>query len=164
MFAIFLPIILWKDLTCVWKIYQKAAPVTQNGNSIEKLCQEKRPVLAKQYFFILGVLIGQCIASFVTLLKDSLFGKDFNKNSFSRSDDLAGQKLSSIGFSPRFIGAFWCLSTVVFASAYVGILFGFLSFPRLSAIIGKLEELPGSKLEWGVHRGTALETLFTVLH
>nr|CAH0107788.1 unnamed protein product [Daphnia galeata] len=132
LFAIFLPIILWKDLTCVWKIYQKAAPVTQNGNSIEKLCQEKRPALAKQYFFILGVLIGQ-----------------------------SGQKLSSIGFSPRFIGAFWCLSAVVFASAYVGILFGFLSFPRLSPIICKLEELPGSKLEWGVHRGTALETLFT---
>ncbi|EFX89946.1 hypothetical protein DAPPUDRAFT_300036 [Daphnia pulex] len=83
------------------------------------------------------------------------------KSSLSLYDDLAGQKLSSIGFSPRLLGGFWCLSAVVFASAYVGILVGFLSFPRLSPIIGKLEELPGSKLGWGVHRGTALETLFT---
>ncbi|XP_046633088.1 glutamate receptor ionotropic, kainate 3-like isoform X3 [Daphnia pulicaria] len=133
LFALLLPIVLWKDLTFVWKTYQKAA-VTHSQISPVKpnVFQEKSPALAKQYFFILGVLIGQ-----------------------------SGQKLSSIGFSPRLLGAFWCLSAVVFASAYVGILVGFLSFPRLSPIIGKLEELPGSKLGWGVHRGTALETLFT---
>ena len=93
--------------------------------------------------------------------KIPFFGRIF-KNSLSLCDDLAGQKLSSIGFSPRLLGAIWCLSAVVFASAYVGILVGFLSFPRLSPIISKLEELPGSKLGWGVHRGTALETLFIV--
>ncbi|XP_046458798.1 glutamate receptor ionotropic, kainate 3-like isoform X2 [Daphnia pulex] len=133
LFALLLPIVLWKDLTFVWKTYQKAA-VTHSQISPVKpnVFQERSPALAKQYFFILGVLIGQ-----------------------------SGQKLSSIGFSPRLLGAFWCLSAVVFASAYVGILVGFLSFPRLSPIIGKLEELPGSKLGWGVHRGTALETLFT---
>jgi ionotropic glutamate receptor len=163
LFALLLPIVLWKDLTFVWKTYQKAA-VTHSQISPVKpnVFQEKSPALAKQYFFILGVLIGQCIASFVSLRLPFLV-RDV-KSSLSLYDDLAGQKLSSIGFSPRLLGAFWCLSAVVFASAYVGILVGFLSFPRLSPIIGKLEELPGSKLGWGVHRGTALETLFTVLH
>ncbi|KAK4022871.1 hypothetical protein OUZ56_008315 [Daphnia magna] len=129
-----LPIVLWKDLQLVLKTYQKAAS-TSNENSKseeENHFQEKCPSLAKQYFFVLGVLIGQ-----------------------------SGQKLPSSGFSPRLLGAFWCLSAVVFASAYVGILVGFLSIPRLSPIISSLEELPGSKLEWGVQRGTALETLFT---
>ena len=67
-----------------------------------------------------------------------------------------------MGFSPRILGAVWCLSAVVFASAYVGILMSFLSFPKLWPILSRLEELPGSKLKWGVQRGTALEALFTV--
>lgn len=70
--------------------------------------------------------------------------------------------MSSLGFSPRLLGAVWCLSAVVFASAYVGNLISFLSIPKLSPIISKLEDLPGSKLDWGVQPGTALESLFTV--
>lgn len=75
---------------------------------------------------------------------------------------IAGQKLSSVGFSPRFLGAVWCLATVVFASAYVGILMSFLRFPKLSPVITKLEQLPASHLKWAVLRGTALDHLFTV--
>lgn len=75
---------------------------------------------------------------------------------------LAGQKLASNGFSHRLLGAFWCLSAVVFASAYVGVLVSFLRFPKLTPIINKLEELPESHLKWAVLRGTALESLFTV--
>ncbi|KZS16651.1 putative Ionotropic receptor 76a [Daphnia magna] len=93
---------------------------------------EKCPQLAKQYFFVLGVLVGQ-----------------------------SGQKLSSVGFSPRFLGAVWCLASVVFASAYVGILMSFLRFPKLSPVITKLEQLPASHLKWAVLRGTALDHLFT---
>lgn len=74
----------------------------------------------------------------------------------------AGQKLSAVGFSPRLLGVVWCLSAVVFASAYVGILMSFLRFPKLSPIIFQLEDLPGSRLQWGVQKGTALEALFTV--
>jgi hypothetical protein len=39
-------------------------------------------------------------------------------------------KLHSIGFSPRLLGIVWCLSAVVFACAYVGILISFLRFPK----------------------------------
>ncbi|XP_059352076.1 glutamate receptor ionotropic, kainate 3-like [Daphnia carinata] len=127
-----LPIVLWKDLQIMWKTYQKATTTYNENSKEENHFQEKCPTLAQQYFFVLGVLIGQ-----------------------------SGQKLPSLGCSPRLLGAFWCLSAVVFASAYVGILVGFLSIPRLSPIISSLEELPASKLEWGVQRGTALETLFT---
>ncbi|XP_057366108.1 glutamate receptor ionotropic, kainate 2-like [Daphnia carinata] len=93
--------------------------------------QERRSTLTKQYLFILGVLIGQ-----------------------------SGQKLPSVGFSSRSLGAIWCLNSVVFASAYIGILMSFLRFPKLLPIINQLEELPGSHLKWVVQRGTALDTLF----
>ena len=68
-----------------------------------------------------------------------------------------------MGFSPRFLGIIWCLSAVVFASAYVGILVSFLRFPKLSPIIDRLEDLPGSHLQWVVQRGTALDPLFIVI-
>ncbi|KZS13465.1 Uncharacterized protein APZ42_021438 [Daphnia magna] len=114
LFAIILPIILWKY-----------------SNLFAIRYQERRSTLTKQYLFILGVLIGQ-----------------------------SGQKLPSVGFSPRFLGAVWCLSSVVFASAYVGILMSFLRFPKLLPIVSQLEELPESHLKWVVQRGTALDTLF----
>jgi hypothetical protein len=75
---------------------------------------------------------------------------------------LAGQKLVSNGFSHRFLAAVWCLTAVVLASAYVGVLVSFLRFPKLTTIINKLEELPDSQLKWAVLRGTALEMLFSV--
>jgi hypothetical protein len=68
-----------------------------------------------------------------------------------------------VGFSPRFLGIVWCLSAVVFASAYVEILVSFLRFPKLSPIIDRLEDLPGSHLQWVVQRGTALDPLFIVI-
>ncbi len=76
---------------------------------------------------------------------------------------IAGQRLVSTGFLYRFLGAVWCLSAVVFASAYVGILVSFLRFPKLTPIVNKLEDLPESQLKWCVLRGTALESLFTVI-
>ncbi|XP_046640672.1 probable glutamate receptor isoform X1 [Daphnia pulicaria] len=109
-----LPVILWIYFKCLCTRYNA-----------------KCPVLMKNQFFILGVLIGQ-----------------------------SGQKLPSIGFSPRLLGIVWCLSAVVFASAYVGILISFLRFPKLSPIIDRLEDLPGSHLQWVVQRGTALDPLF----
>ncbi|XP_057376802.1 probable glutamate receptor [Daphnia carinata] len=113
-----------------------------------------RPHLAKQYFFVLGVLVGQCILRF-TLYSNGL---NFKYCLFLY---VAGQKLSLVGFSPRLLGAVWCLATVVFASAYVGILMSFLRFPKLSPVITKLEQLPASHLKWAVLRGTALDHLFT---
>ena len=129
-----LPVILWRYFKCL----------CARSNA-------KCPVLMKQYFFILGVLIGQCnVILFFTLLWKL------------KSWCLAGQKLPSIGFSPRLLGIVWCLSAVVFASAYVGILISFLRFPKLSPIIDRLEDLPGSRLQWVVQRGTALDPLFIV--
>ncbi|XP_046654596.1 glutamate receptor ionotropic, delta-2-like [Daphnia pulicaria] len=88
-------------------------------------------ILSKQYSFVFGVLIGQ-----------------------------SGQKLSSTGISARLIAAVWCLSAVVFASAYIGVLMSFLRFPKLSPVIDQLEELPENHFKWIVQRGTALESLF----
>jgi hypothetical protein len=39
-----------------------------------------------------------------------------------------------------------------------------LRFPKLTPIINKLEDLPESQLKWSVLRGTALESLFTVIN
>jgi hypothetical protein len=75
---------------------------------------------------------------------------------------IAGQKLSSTGISVRLIAAVWCLSAVVFASAYIGVLMSFLRFPKLSPVIDQLEELPENHFKWVVQRGTALESLFVV--
>ncbi len=74
---------------------------------------------------------------------------------------VAGRKLSS-RCSLQLLGAIWCLTAVVFASAYVGILMSFLRFPKLLPIINRLEELPESHLKWVVLRGTALDSLFLV--
>ncbi|XP_045027053.1 probable glutamate receptor isoform X3 [Daphnia magna] len=114
--VVILPVILWAHFMCLRFPHE------------EKTC----PGLAKQYFFVLGVLIGQ-----------------------------SGQKFVSFGYSPRLLGAVWCVSAVVFASAYVGVLVSFLRFPKLTPIINKLEELPVSHLKWVIPRGTALESLFT---
>lgn len=111
------------------------------------------PTLANQLFFVLGVLIGQCNLDFN--VEPSLFSCLFV---------IAGQRVASTGFWYRFLGAVWCLSAVVFASAYVGILVSFLRFPKLTPIINKLEDLPESQLKWSVLRGTALESLFTVIN
>ncbi|EFX87552.1 hypothetical protein DAPPUDRAFT_312020 [Daphnia pulex] len=92
--------------------------------------REKCPTLGDQYLFILGVLIGQ-----------------------------SGRKLSS-RCSLQLLAAIWCLSAVVFASAYVGILMSFLRFPKLLPVINRLEELPESHLKWVALRGTALDSLF----
>ncbi|XP_046632509.1 glutamate receptor ionotropic, kainate glr-3-like isoform X2 [Daphnia pulicaria] len=116
LFVIVLPAILWT--------YLKLLQIPNQETS--------SPALANQFFFVLGVLIGQ-----------------------------SGQRLVSTGFWYRFLGAVWCLSAVVFASAYVGILVSFLRFPKLTPIINKLEDLPESQLKWSVLRGTALESLFT---
>ena len=86
----------------------------------------------------------------------------FNINDLILYIYIAGQKLSAAGTSPRLLGAVWCLSAVVFASAYVGVLVSFLRFPKLSPVIDQLEELPGNHLKWVVQRGTALESLFVV--
>ncbi|XP_057365911.2 glutamate receptor ionotropic, delta-2-like, partial [Daphnia carinata] len=115
-FVVILPAIVWAHFKCLQ---------FPHG---EKTC----PGLAKQYVFVLGVLIGQ-----------------------------SGQKFASFGFSPRLLGAVWCLIAVVFASAYVGVLVSFLRFPILTPIINKLEELPVSHLKWIIPRGTALESLFS---
>ena len=68
----------------------------------------------------------------------------------------------SFGHSPRFVAAIWSLSAVVIIYLYVGTLISFLSVPKLRPIIFRLEDLPNSKLQWGVRAGTALDTLFTV--
>lgn len=157
LFATILPTILWQDLKFLWINYRKIHE-SRIINALGSPLQDRRPILAKQYFFVLGVLIGQC---------NFLFRYNFpfpcvNCFLMSLNACLAGQRVSSMGFSPRILAAFWCLSAVVFASAYVGILMSFLSFPKLSPIVSRLEELPGSKLKWGVQRGTALESLFIV--
>lgn len=69
-----------------------------------------------------------------------------------------------MGLSPRLLAAVWSLSAVVLMSAYGGILTSFLSLPKLRPIITSLEDLARSHLSWGVRRGTALESLFTVLN
>ncbi|KAI9555226.1 hypothetical protein GHT06_017741 [Daphnia sinensis] len=115
-FVVILPAIIWAHFKCLR---------FPHG-------EKSSPGLVKQYFFVLGVLIGQ-----------------------------SGQKFASFGFAPRLLGAVWCLSAVVFASAYVGVLVSFLRFPKLTPIINKLEELPASHLKWVFPRGTALESLFT---
>lgn len=135
LFVIILPGILWQHFECLW-IHSH---------------QEKCPLLANQYFFVLGVLVGQCNSLCL------LIGHWHDILAIS-----AGQKLCSVGYSPRLLGAIWCLTSVVFASAYIGILMSFLRFPKLSPIVTKLEQLPTSHLKWAVLRGTALDHLFTV--
>jgi len=69
-------------LTFVWKIYQKAAVTHSKISTVKQnVFQERVPALAKQYFFILGVLIGQCIASF-RHFKTPLFWREFLKAVF----------------------------------------------------------------------------------
>ena len=60
------------------------------------------------------------------------------------------------------IALFWCVTTVVFNYAYVGIYVSFLSVPKLKPIISSLEDLPKSHLSWVVPFGTTLDSLFMV--
>lgn len=136
LFATILPVILWQQSKFYWIHYR-----------------EKCLTLGNQYLFILGVLIGQCINS-----RNNYF---FWLSKLTLCCFEAGQKLP-LRLSLQLLGAIWCLSAVVFASAYVGILMSFLRFPKLLPIINQLEELPGSHLKWVVLRGTALDSLFLV--
>ena len=50
--AIILPAILWQYLRILWN--------SINSDGMIGAVLMKRPILAKQYFFVLGVLVGQC--------------------------------------------------------------------------------------------------------
>lgn len=76
----------------------------------------------------------------------------------------AGQgSVPSLGVSPRLLAAVWSLSAVVLVSAYGGVLTSLLSLRELRPVINTLDDLPRSQMAWGVRRGTALESLFTVI-
>ena len=67
------------------------------------------------------------------------------------------------GHSAAVLSLVWCLLAVVFIHGYIGTLMAFLSVPKLKPVIGELEDLPKSRLDWYVRRGTDLESLFLVI-
>ena len=66
-FAVILPAILWQHLKFLWINYRKAVDSSRRINASDSPLEERRPNLAKQYFFVLGVLIGQCNFLFGTV-------------------------------------------------------------------------------------------------
>ena len=60
------------------------------------------------------------------------------------------------------LASMWCLVSIVFIHAYIGTFISFLTFPKLKPVISSLQDLPSSKLNWVLDRGTSLDSLFLV--